>query len=493
MDEGGAVDTGVPVQARVEENTFNPSATLSQDLPSTDNAAVAAGSQESMIDTGMFGQTGDDLNQPNAFEAGADSAALGGDNMTPQAEDEVEKAEDVTNEPPVVRLAGDVFRITAPKEGGSVVLDASPSFDPEGAPLEFLWQLVNSSVPLTTSKLNAATLEIGVPNVDSDTILELRVFVSDGLVTSSRLVEIVAVGDPNSPPVAHAQTTPGAFEGGATVALDGTRSADPDGDSLSFEWVQVSGSKVLKIVGADQAKASVMAPPVSLRESFQFALWVTDSRGTRSQEPSVVSFTVLPPMTSSTFSALYYGKFQAPYRSCPFDGEEISWSCRELIPRGESCSGSCKIFHRMDRMPVTDFFVNSPTAGCSDPSQALESRYVDTFPATYSIKCLHFMESDPLRPKGVKVWIDFSTHSLSAAVPNSARYSSCSFSGDRYFGYGFCPNGTVKCFRVESCQLEQHVAADTSFEVILSQEDLQRSAEGSDFQAEMRQRLEMMK
>ena len=76
---------------------------------------------------------------------------------------------------------------------------------------------------------------------------------------------------------------------GASVTLDGSMSNDPDGDALSYAWVQLSGDTVT-LGNASAATASFVAPTVSSDRIFRFELTVSDNGGL--DNTSVTSVTV---------------------------------------------------------------------------------------------------------------------------------------------------------------------------------------------------------
>lgn len=91
-----------------------------------------------------------------------------------------------------------------------------------------------------------------------------------GSTTSSVTITVIV---PNNAPVAHAGFDQELADPG-TVTLDGTRSSDPDGDTLSYSWTQVSGQTVT-LTGANTATPSFEATA----GSYGFILTVDDGRG----------------------------------------------------------------------------------------------------------------------------------------------------------------------------------------------------------------------
>ncbi len=133
--------------------------------------------------------------------------------------------------------------------GSTVELSGADSVDPDGDTLTYRWQL---TVPAGSSAaLNSNTLEDVEFGADTPGTYRVVLIVNDGFVDSSPdTVTITAeVGGPNNVnntnnvnnvdnrrPIANAGTDQN-VQTGMAVQLNGTGSSDPDGDSLTFDWL----------------------------------------------------------------------------------------------------------------------------------------------------------------------------------------------------------------------------------------------------------------
>jgi hypothetical protein len=97
---------------------------------------------------------------------------------------------------------------------------------------------------------------------------------SDGIATVERRFAVVI--DANLPPIADAGSDQIVSEG-AAATLDGSRSRDPEGTALSYQWTQTEGPGVVLQPDAKAAKPQFTAPPVSADTVLTFNLVVTDS------------------------------------------------------------------------------------------------------------------------------------------------------------------------------------------------------------------------
>ncbi len=193
----------------------------------------------------------------------------------------------VTNTPPeatVVEIA------SAQAFGAEVQLDASGSSDADGDTLTYTWQqTAGTSVSLTNA--NSAVASFSVPEVNSDETLSFEVTVSDGEAsdTATLAVAILAVEPENQAPEAVVAAVDGLQSIGTTVYLDARDSSDPDGDTLTFNWTQVSGPTV-SIDNANQARASIVVPELEVSESATFQVVVTDTDGLTDTAQVAVEF-----------------------------------------------------------------------------------------------------------------------------------------------------------------------------------------------------------
>jgi len=220
----------------------------------------------------------------------------------------------------VVLAEGDSFLVTleqtfvVPAGLQAVVFDldaATPGFDTTDAfvPDAFEVALVDAAgqpvVPVWTvgavtfynlPETGGASLAPGV-SVDGGTVLVDVSAVPAGTSVTLRFALLGADGDtgsgvtlsnvrtygPNEPPVADAgadQTLECTSPQGASATLDGSASADPDGDPLTFVWADEQGAPV-----GDQATTSVDVP----MGSHPFTVTVDDQQGGTDQATTTVT------------------------------------------------------------------------------------------------------------------------------------------------------------------------------------------------------------
>lgn len=162
-----------------------------------------------------------------------------------------------------------------------VLLDGSPSSDPNGDALTYAWKLIqqpdgsNIELESQTGKTTVFT-----PVVGGSYIVTLTV--NDGELDSAP--KELAVGIRNTAPVAVAGED-FASPVGANASFDGSMSTDADGDSLTYAWSfeQVAPGSVAALSGMNSATPSFIVDTAGI---YTVALRVSD--GEAESEPDFV-------------------------------------------------------------------------------------------------------------------------------------------------------------------------------------------------------------
>jgi hypothetical protein len=187
--------------------------------------------------------------------------------------------------PPVV-FGGDTNLWVPP---GLEVPLAATAFDPNNPPLPLTYSWTQlSGIPVTLSDANTSFATFTAPDVpDSGAVLVFQSVVSNGYQSITNLAIINVFGQ-NFPPAAQAEFNEIVSQG-TLVTLDGSSSFDPDGDSLTFQWSQISGPTVT-LANADTVNPSFIAPNVTAVQGsvpLVFQLIVND--GQVNSGPSMVT------------------------------------------------------------------------------------------------------------------------------------------------------------------------------------------------------------
>lgn len=174
--------------------------------------------------------------------------------------------------------------------GQTVTLSAGGSVDPDGDALTYQWVQV-AGPPVTLSAANTANPTfVAPPGGAANQTLSFRVSVSDPYTQGdlpTDVVDIVVV--PNGPPLANAGADQGPINTGSTVTLNGSGSTDPDGDTLTYHWTQVSGPTVT-LINPNSATPTFVAPNVTGTQNLVFQLVVND--GSVDSQPDTVTIAV---------------------------------------------------------------------------------------------------------------------------------------------------------------------------------------------------------
>ena len=159
-------------------------------------------------------------------------------------------------------------------EGASVQLAGSGT-DPEGQSLTYEW--VQTGGPrVTLSDPGASQPTFTAPEGLSNTDLTFELHVSDGTNTSTDTV-MVTVNADNDAPAAEAGFDQ-AVDEGASVQLAGS-GTDPEGQSLTYEWVQTGGPTVT-LDDPTNPNASFTAPAIDDPTTLTFELRASDGQTT---------------------------------------------------------------------------------------------------------------------------------------------------------------------------------------------------------------------
>lgn len=160
---------------------------------------------------------------------------------------------------------------------------------PNNAPNTTVVHPNNCNVPNSVHHTNAPSTVIVHPNncystssSNSLTVNNVQTSSSSGSSSSS---------NNNDVPVANAGPNQ-SVQPSDKVTLDGSKSHDPNGHSLSYSWLQLAGGPVVVLSNADTEKPTFSAPSVTSTTSLTFQLIVNN--GNADSSPSVVSVTVKP-------------------------------------------------------------------------------------------------------------------------------------------------------------------------------------------------------
>ena len=165
--------------------------------------------------------------------------------------------------------------------GSPVILDGSASSDREGDALTHAWtQTGGTTVSLSSASAAQPTFTAPVVTAGATLTLTFRLTVTAGGKTSAAdTVTVTVTASANAAPVADAGPDQRVAEG-ATVRLDGSRSTDPENQTLTWAWTQSAGSPTVNLSGGSGATPTFTAPSgLASDAALTFTLTVTDPGG----------------------------------------------------------------------------------------------------------------------------------------------------------------------------------------------------------------------
>lgn len=169
---------------------------------------------------------------------------------------------------------------------------ASPNVvHPTNAPNTAIVQPTNCNVPTSVHHTNAPSTVIvhpsncpppGSGSSNSLTVNNGQSSSSSASTTTSQTTTI---------PVANAGSNQ-KVHSSDLVTLDGSKSYDPGGHSLTFSWLQLAGGPVVQLSNDNKAKPTFTSPSITNTTNLTFQLIVNN--GNADSNPSFVSVTVTP-------------------------------------------------------------------------------------------------------------------------------------------------------------------------------------------------------
>jgi len=180
----------------------------------------------------------------------------------------------VNPQPVITPLANAGSNITILLPTSSVTLDASGSSGLAGGALTFEWTAISGPAGYSISSPTAVKTSV-TGLVEGTYAFLLKVTNASG--GSATATVYVFVNSPNVAPVADAGNDTTITLPVNSVKLNGTKSYDPDGSIVSYNWFMSSGASGVTIVNANTATPTVVGMPSAGR--YTFVLTVMDNGG----------------------------------------------------------------------------------------------------------------------------------------------------------------------------------------------------------------------
>ena len=153
--------------------------------------------------------------------------------------------------------------------------------DPEGDTLTY--SLATTVGPDLNLSVSGTTGNGTGPSVDADMTATIQVTASDGRLNATAEADIVIIN--NAPPVAVLEATPLMVDEGQPIIFDASGSSDPEGDSLTYSYVQIAGPSLNLENTAETFTTD--APEVEADSLATLEVQVSDGRDTTTERVDV--------------------------------------------------------------------------------------------------------------------------------------------------------------------------------------------------------------
>ncbi len=193
----------------------------------------------------------------------------------------------INNVAPSVNAGSDMI-----VDSGTAITLHSVGSDPNDDTLVYTWSLLEGP-GIALPSMTTQDIVITPQNAG---LYRFAVVCSDGVNSSQADEVLITVNAVNQAPTADAGADAD-VQSGTVVTLDGSGSSDPDSDTLSYSWSQVSGTQV-HLANASSAKPSFTA---SVTGTYVFELIVSDAQV--SSTPDTITVRVLKNNTAPVAEA----------------------------------------------------------------------------------------------------------------------------------------------------------------------------------------------